>query len=133
MAVALKNLAGKRVLIVEDEMLIAVLIETFLSDFGCSTLGPYSAVADALKAVATEPFDLAVLDVNLNGEKSYPIAHALAARRIPFVFVSGYGDGAIPAGHDHWRVCPKPFTSDDLATMLSTALGAVASAGPGSG
>jgi len=115
-------LAGKRVLIVEDELLVALMIEDFLGDFGCSTVGPCGSVETALHAVRTESLDLAVLDVNLAGERAYPVAEALAERRIPFLFLSGYGDDAIPPGHSDWKVCAKPFRSADLARMLSAAL-----------
>ena len=115
-------LVGKRVLIVEDEILVALLIEDFLADFGCSTVGPCGSVAKALDAARTETFDLAVLDVNLAGEKVYPVAEVLAQRHIPFLFLSGYGDEAIPAGRIGWKVCSKPFKGKDLATMMSAAL-----------
>jgi CheY-like chemotaxis protein len=115
-------LVGKRILIVEDEMLVALLIEDFLADLGCSTVGPCGSVAMALDAIRTEAFDLAVLDVNLGGEKVYPVAELLAERQIPFLFLSGYGEEAIPPGHKDWRVCAKPFKGDELAVMLSAAL-----------
>jgi hypothetical protein len=67
-------------------------------------------------------FDLAVLDVNLAGEMVYPVAEVLTERHIPFLFLSGYGDEAIPPGHSNWRVCAKPFRGDDLASMMSAAL-----------
>jgi DNA-binding response OmpR family regulator len=116
------GLAGKRVLIVEDEMLVAVLIEDLMAELGCSTVGPCGSVAMALDTIRTESFDLAVLDVNLDGELVYPVAEALAERQIPFLFLSGYGDEAIPPGHRDWRVCAKPFRADDLANMMSAAL-----------
>jgi DNA-binding response OmpR family regulator len=122
MFVAPQVLAGKRVLIVEDELLVALLIEDFLAELGCSTLGPCGSLANALDAARTESFDLAVLDVNLDGEKVYPVAEVLAKRRIPFLFLSGYGDEAIPVGHSEWKVCAKPFRGNDLATMMSAAL-----------
>jgi DNA-binding response OmpR family regulator len=119
-------LAGKRVLIVEDELLVALLIEDFLVELGCSTLGPCGSVANALVTARSETFDLAVLDVNLAGEKVYPVAEVLAERHIPFLFLSGYGDEAIPVGRSEWMVCAKPFKGDDLATMMSAALTASA-------
>ncbi len=122
MFVTPKVLVGKRVLIVEDKMLVALMIEDFLIDLGCSTIGPCSSVATALDAVRTEAFDLAVLDVNLDGETVYPVAEILAERHIPFLFLSGYGDEALPPEHRDWKVCAKPFRGDDLATMLSAAL-----------
>jgi DNA-binding response OmpR family regulator len=119
-------LAGKRILIVEDEMLVALLIEVFLADLGCITVGPCGSVAMALGAIRTEAFDMAVLDVNLAGEKVYPVAELLAEMRIPFLFLSGYGEEAIPAGHKEWRVCAKPFRGEELTAMLSAALEASA-------
>jgi CheY-like chemotaxis protein len=122
MFVAPPVLVGKRVLIVEDELLVALLIEDLLVDLGCSIVGPCSSVAKALEAARIEAFDLAVLDVNLRGEKVYPVAEVLAERHIPFLFLSGYGDEAIPSGRSAWKVCAKPFKGDDLAEMLSALL-----------
>jgi CheY-like chemotaxis protein len=119
-------LVGKRILIVEDELLVALLIEDLLDELGCSTLGPCGSVAKALDAARSEAFDLAVLDVNLAGEKVYPVVEVLAERGIPFLFLSGYGDEAIPPGHREWKVCAKPFRGADLATMMSAALEAPA-------
>jgi CheY-like chemotaxis protein len=115
-------LAGKRVLIVEDETLVAMLIEGLLEECECSIVGPFSTFDKALEAARTETFDLAVLDVNLRGTMVYPVAELLSERHIPFLFVSGYGDDAIPPGHDAWRVCAKPFKGNDLVKMMSAAL-----------
>jgi CheY-like chemotaxis protein len=120
--VAPRELSGKRVLIVEDELLVALLIEDLLVELGCETLGPCGSVAVALDLARYERFDLAVLDVNLAGEMVYPVAEVLTQRRIPFLFLSGYGDDAIPANRTDWRVCAKPFRSAELATMMSAAL-----------
>jgi DNA-binding NtrC family response regulator len=122
MSTAADSLAGKRVLIVEDDTLVGFLIEEYLADARCDTVGPFGTVAKALNAVRTETFDLAVLDINLNGERSYPVAEALAERGIPFLFLSGYGDGVIPSGHQDWKVCKKPFVGDDLIGMLAATL-----------
>lgn len=117
-----KILKDKRVLIVEDELLVALMLEDFLIEFGCIPVGPYRTVAKALEALAIEAFDLAVLDVNLDGEMVYPVAYALAERHLPFLFVSGYGKEAILPGHDDWVVCTKPFKGNDLAAMLASTL-----------
>jgi CheY-like chemotaxis protein len=114
--------AGKRVLIVEDEMLVALVIEGMLTDLGCLVLGPYNTVATALRAALMEGFDLALLDVNLAGEKVYPVADALVARHIPFLFLSGDGEAAIPLGHAEWQVCRKPFKVTELRQMLAAIL-----------
>ena len=118
MSVAPQTLAGKRVLIVEDEALVAFMLEDALAEFGCIPVGPCSSVATALKLIGAETFDLALLDINLNGEKVYPVAYALAERHIPFLFVSGYGNDGLPPGRSKWKVCMKPFTFNDLAEML---------------
>jgi CheY-like chemotaxis protein len=115
-------LAGKRVLIVEDESMVAMLIEGLLEECECSIVGPCGTFEKALEAARTETFDLAVLDVNLRGTMVYPVAELLSERHIPFLFVSGYGDDAIPPGHDAWRVCAKPFKGNDLVKMMSAAL-----------
>jgi len=94
------------------------LLEDFLIDFGCIIVGSCSTVASALVMVQTGGFDFAVLDVNLGGEMSYPIADVLAKRQVPFLFVSGYGQAGVPPGHRGRKLCIKPFTQDDLATVL---------------
>ena len=122
MNVAELPLAGKRVVVVEDELLVALMLEDFLNDFGCDVVGPCGTVEKALHVVRTEALDLAVLDVNLAGERVYPVAEALAERQIPFLFLSGYGEEAIPPGHADWKVCAKPFRGAELAGMLSAVL-----------
>jgi CheY-like chemotaxis protein len=116
--VAESFLAGLRVLVVEDEMLVSLLIEEMLVDHHCAVVGPYATVAEAVEAARKEPIDLALLDVNIGGAKVYPVADALTARRIPFLFLSGYGQSAIPNNRPDWRVCSKPFREDELIGML---------------
>jgi DNA-binding NtrC family response regulator len=115
-------LAGKRILIVEDEAMIAFLIEEHLMDFKCIPVGPFNSVAKALEAVQSEVFDVALLDVLLGGEKVYPVADALAERNIPFLFLSGYGARANPPGHSERKICSKPFKAEDLAASLAAVL-----------
>jgi CheY-like chemotaxis protein len=117
------DLSGKRVLVAEDELLVAMLIEEILDQFECQLVGPFATVANALAAArnATD-IDIALLDVNLRGQKIYPVAEALDERGIPFVLVSGYGKGAVPPNRPHWNVCPKPFDADDLGKMLTATL-----------
>jgi CheY-like chemotaxis protein len=122
MSFAEAGLAGKRVVVVEDEALVAILIEELLEDCGCSVLGPCGTLEAALEVARTETFDMAVLDVNLRGVKVYPVADMLTERHVPFLFLSGYGDGAIPLGRTTWKVCAKPFKAKDLVAMLSAAL-----------
>jgi CheY-like chemotaxis protein len=122
MVIEATSLVGKRVLVVEDELLIAYLIEDYLTDVGCDTAGPFDSVAEALEAVRSEAFDAAVLDVNLVGERSYAVADALAEQGIPFLFLSGYGDAGLPPGLRTGRICAKPFKGDDLTGMLAAIL-----------
>ncbi|MCW6529785.1 MULTISPECIES: response regulator [Sphingomonas] len=108
-----------RVLIVEDEPLIAMMLEDFLDALGYAGGGMADCAADALPLIAAGEIDCAIVDVNLrNGEKSWAIADALAGAGIPFVFATGGGDEAIA---DPYRDRPrlmKPFTIDDVARAL---------------
>jgi CheY-like chemotaxis protein len=119
-----ESLQGVRVLLVEDEALVAMLMEDMLSDHGCSVVATAPRLDEAL-AHANDlslDFDVAVLDLNLAGENTFSVASALAERNIPFVFATGYGAGGLPA---EWRGRPtlqKPFTGGDVASVLSKAL-----------
>ena len=101
--------SGRRVLMVEDEMIVAWLLEDMLTDLGCSVIGPAGSVNQALAMIEAELIDAAVLDVNLNGEMSYPIADALAARGVPFVFSTGYNKDSLPNSYQSFPVLQKPF------------------------
>ena len=114
-------LSGKRVLIVEDELLVAMLIEDILIEQGCLISGPVATLTNALHA-AQGAVDIAVLDVNLAGIRSYPVAELLSCRGIPFLFLTGYGDRAIPPERPTWRACAKPFEPDGLIAELETLL-----------
>src|SRR5215467_4307978 len=112
-------LEGVRVLVVEDEYLVAVLIEKILESAGCIVMGPVARVPEALDAVNDDDYDAAVLDVNLAGERINPVADALSERDVPFMFVTGYGANALPSEYaERPRVC-KPFRMADLLCTLS--------------
>ncbi|MDB5392842.1 MAG: response regulator receiver protein [Rhodospirillales bacterium] len=111
-------LEGLRVLVVEDEMLVSLMIEQILAKQRCIVVGPFDRIEGALAAAQHEAVDLAVLDVNINGVKIYPVAEVLAARSIPFVLVSGYGRSAIPLDRPDWTVCEKPFRAEELIAKL---------------
>jgi CheY-like chemotaxis protein len=113
------QLIAKRVLVVEDELLVSMVIEEILADVGCQIIGPFTNLPDALAAARKGGFDLALLDVNLRGEKVYPVAEILAKQGVPFMLLTGYGKDAIPSGHPEWRACPKPFTAAELTRALS--------------
>ena len=110
---------GLRVLLVEDEMMVAMLLEDMLADLGHAVVGPISRVDRAVEAARREPLDAAILDVNLDGQEVYPVAEALAARGIPFAFATGYGSEGL---REPWRGRPvlrKPFRRGDLDRVMT--------------
>ena len=112
-------LKGVRVLVVEDEYFIAILIEEILESAGCVVMGPIPRLPDALHAVDHQDYDVAVLDVNLAGEWINPVADALSERNVPFLFVTGYGANALPSEYaQRPRIC-KPFRMADLLGAVS--------------
>jgi CheY-like chemotaxis protein len=114
--------SNRRVLLVEDEMLVAWLIEDMLADLGCAVIGPASSVNQALAMIDAEATDAAVLDLNLNGQMSYPVADALAAHGVPFAISTGYDKDTLP--HDY-RACPvlqKPVQRSELSDALAKLL-----------
>jgi CheY-like chemotaxis protein len=113
-------LFGRRVLVIEDEMIVAMLLEDMLADLGCTVLGSAVRVEQALTMIeAAEALDAAVLDVNLNGQKSYPVADALVARGVPFVFATGYRRDAVMNGYRSFRQLQKPFKLSELGDALA--------------
>ena len=112
--------AKRRVLVVEDEMLIGMLLEDMLTDMGLEVAAVVPRLKDALAAVERETFDLAILDVHLHGEAAFPIADALIGKNIPFVFATGYGERGLPETYRTRPVLQKPFAKDDLERILKT-------------
>lgn len=108
----------QRVLVVEDEMMIAMLIEDMLVDMACEVVGPGFSLNQAVALARKEAFDLAVLDVNLGGSESYPVADILRERGIPFIFATGYGQKGLTEAYQNVTTLKKPFTSDELASAL---------------
>ena len=103
------NLAGKHVLILEDEPIIAFALEDILIDQGASVVSANS-LSEARKTLATENYDFAILDVNLHGEKCYHIAGVLKERAIPFDFATGYGDAEHPEEFAEVPTLTKPYS-----------------------
>ena len=112
--------AKRRVLVVEDEMLIGMLLEDMLTDLGHEVAAIVPRLKDALAAVDRETYDIAVLDVHLHGESAFPVAEALIAKGIPFVFATGYGERGLPESYRGHPVLQKPFAKDDLERVLQT-------------
>ena len=110
--------AQRRVLIVEDEMLIGMLLEDMLGDLGIKVIGVIPRVNEALAAVQREGFDLAILDVHLNGQAVFPVADVLIERGIPFVFATGYGERGLPEKYRGRPILQKPFAKEDLAKVI---------------
>ena len=115
------ELSGRRVLVVEDEVMVSWVLEDMLAELGCEVVGPAARVSQALAIVEAETFDLAVLDVNLNGQKSFPIADALVARSVPFVFSTGYNKDGIPDTYKAFPLMQNPTTALILASPLECA------------
>src|SRR5688500_15059777 len=117
-----KLLTGRRVLVVEDEMLILLKIEDALSDLGCKSVGAAVNLDQALALINAEAFDAALVDVNLDGIKSYPVADALAARGVPFAFSTGYSGQSLDDGYRDGPVLGKPYREADLVSVLTRLL-----------
>jgi two-component SAPR family response regulator len=117
------TLAGRRVLIVEDEAMIAMMIEDMLAEIGCEIVGPASHIAEALRVIESEDFDAAVLDVNVNGLQIFPVAAALRSKGVPFVFATGYGASGISSEYSDEPVLQKPFKQEQLENALDRVLG----------
>lgn len=112
------DLAGLRVLVVEDEMMVSMLIEDMLTDLGCIVVGPAARLDEAITLAENEQIDCAVLDVNLGGQPIFPLADILRAKGAPFAFATGYGDAGLRDVDRGSPVLQKPFRESDLARIL---------------
>lgn len=110
----------KRTLIVEDESLLVMVLEDLLPELGYTVAATADTVDAALLALDTREIDLAILDVNLGGTESFPVADALAARGIPFLFATGYGAMGLPECYADTLVLQKPYGQRDLEAALAT-------------
>jgi DNA-binding response OmpR family regulator len=109
---------ARRILVVEDEALIAMLVEDMLGDLGYEAVGPALDLSEALSLAAQEAFDGAILDVNLNGEATFPVAQMLVERRIPFAFASG-GAAEFKREFAAAPVLIKPFSLAQVRAVLT--------------
>lgn len=117
-----RSIEGLRLFLVEDEALVAMLLEDMLSDLGCVVVDVAGSLSQALDRLDTvsDTADGAILDVNLGGEQVYPFADALAARQIPFLFATGYGRVGVSARYPTAPVLAKPYGPAELAAALET-------------
>jgi CheY-like chemotaxis protein len=116
-------LRDRRILIVEDEYLIAMSLQDALENAGSVVVGPVPSVDKAIKTIESEPhIDAAILDVNLGGVLAYPVADMLIARKIPFVFTSGYEDNVLRSRYAQIKNCPKPYMFQAMEEALVEAM-----------
>lgn len=108
-------------------MMVAMLMEDFLEEFGCIVLGPAARIDKALLLIGTAAIDGAVLDVNLAGDAVYPVADELTRLHIPFIVVSGYGDQELGTRYNDRPRLPKPFRRLDLKRIMLTTFAPVSS------
>jgi CheY-like chemotaxis protein len=111
-------LEGNRIMIVEDEALVAMALRETLDDLGFSVLGPFNRISEAMVALRNNRIDAAVLDVNLGGELIYPLADVLTADHVPFVFITGYGADEIEPRYAGVPVLEKPIESGALEAVF---------------
>jgi len=112
---------GKNVLVVEDEIMIRLLLEDMLGELGYTIGAAVGRIDDAVKVAKTGEFDVAILDVNLNGQTVSPVAEVLEARGVPFIFATGYGERGLPERFSNRPTLQKPFQQENLGRMLSQA------------
>ena len=109
---------GLRVLVVEDEMMVSMLIEDMLGDLGCIVVGPAARLDEAIELANAGGIDCAVLDVNLGGQPIFPLADLLREKGVPLAFATGYGDAGLRDADRGSPVLQKPFREGDLARVL---------------
>lgn len=120
--VAQRSIAGRSIFIIEDESIVAMLIEDILDDLGCEVAGVASRMTEAVEKISSTSFDVAIVDVNLNGDMTYPLAELLQEKGTPFVFATGYGTATLPNALNGVPLISKPFDRCDLEQALQLAL-----------
>lgn len=110
--------AGRRILVVEDEPIIAMALEDMLLDLGCEVVGPASTLAEAQALAETADIDAALLDININNGRSYVIADELRRRAVPFAFATGYGEAGLENGGGNAPVLQKPYRQAEVEAVL---------------
>jgi CheY-like chemotaxis protein len=116
--------SGSRVLLVEDEFFVAIDVEDTLQSLGCETIGPFARLEVATEAARNERFEVAILDINLDGSPVFPLADELADRGIPFLFLTGYAAADLPEAYRTRPRLQKPFDRAAVARALRELLSA---------
>jgi len=111
--------AAPRLLVVEDEYLIRMLLEDMLADLGYDVAAAVGSIAEASEVAANGDFSAAILDVNVDGREIYPVADILAKRGVPFVFVTGYGERSLPHPYNSRPALQKPFQVEQLKNAIA--------------
>jgi CheY-like chemotaxis protein len=111
----------RRVLVVEDELMIRMLLQDMLDDLGHTLAGEAGRIDEALTLASQAEFDVAILDVNLNGEPISPVVEVLVRRGLPFVFATGYGQRGVPEPYRRTLTLQKPFQAEALAQAIEAA------------
>ena len=122
-ALPLSALAGRRVLLVEDEAVIAFAVEDMLGELGCAVVGPAFRLDEAIELARAEAIEVAILDVNLNDQRSYAVADELARRGVPFLFATGYAEAGVQWDGKEVPLLAKPYRQDQIAAALGKLLG----------
>jgi CheY-like chemotaxis protein len=107
-----------RILVLDDEPLISMMLQGWLTELACETVGPVCTVQGALRLIESAPPDAAILDLSLAGTKSYEVASALRCRRIPFAFATGYGEKGVEAPFEEELVALKPFDFETIKQVV---------------
>jgi CheY-like chemotaxis protein len=117
-----KSAESKRVLVVEDELMIRMLLQDMLTDLGHAIAAETGRIEEALALAKQAEFDVAILDVNLNGQPVTPVVEVLLERGVPFVFATGYGQRGVPEPYRQTPTLQKPFQADALAEAIKTVI-----------
>jgi DNA-binding response OmpR family regulator len=117
------NGGGRRILVIEDEMMVAMGLEMALEDAGYVVIGPFGRLDQALEAARNQQMDVAILDINVRGDAVFPVADVLAARGIPYAFLTGYGRDRLPPGYGGDRILSKPFQAEALVATVQAMCG----------
>jgi len=115
--------ATRRVLVVEDEYLIRMLLEDMLDELGYDVAAAVGTISEARQIATEGEFNAAILDVNLDGQEIYPVADILVGRGLPFLFVTGYGERSLPEAYRGRPALQKPFQAEQLKATLAGLLG----------